>query len=50
LLKQARFERASTLLQSTDSTVIDIASELGYTDPAHFTCAFGQLADISTAK
>ena len=47
LVKQARFELASTMLRNTDRKIIDIAYELGYTDPAHFTRAFGRLAGLS---
>ncbi len=50
LLKQARFEVASTMLRNTDRKIIDIAYELGYTDPAHFTRAFGRLAGMSPCE
>jgi len=50
LVRQARFELASTILQNTDRKIIDIAYELGYTDPAHFTRAFGRLAGMSPCE
>ena len=39
LLEEARRERALHLLQSP-ARVIDVAFELGYNDPSHFTRAF----------
>ena len=50
LVKQARFELASTMLRNTDRKIIDIAYEMGYTDPAHFTRAFGRLAGMSPSE
>ena len=47
VLDQARFEVASTLLRERDTKVIDIAYEVGYEDPAHFTRAFRRLANIT---
>jgi AraC-like DNA-binding protein len=50
LIKQTRFEVASRLLRNTDEKIIDIAYELGYEDPAHFTRAFGQLTGVSPSE
>jgi AraC-like DNA-binding protein len=47
LIQKTRFEIASKLLRHTDEKIIDIAFELGYEDPAHFTRAFGQLTGVS---
>jgi AraC-like DNA-binding protein len=40
LIAQARYGAAVDLLERTDSTVLDIALDLGYSDHAHFTRAF----------
>ena len=40
LSQEARYLAAVRLLAETDSTVTDVAYELGYSDPAHFTRAF----------
>ena len=50
LIKQTRFEVASRLLRDTDEKIIDIAYEIGYEDPAHFTRAFGQLTATSPSE
>ena len=50
LVKQARLELASTMLRNTDRKIIDVAYEMGYTDPAHFTRAFGRLAGMSPCE
>ena len=44
LIAQARFGTAVHLLTGTDATVLDIALDLGYSDPAHFTRAFRHFA------
>jgi len=49
LIKQARFERASVLLREGERKIIDVAYCIGYSDPAHFTRAFKQIAGISPA-
>jgi AraC-like DNA-binding protein len=50
LIKNARLERASSLLKNTDEKIIDIAYQLGYSDPAHFSRAFAQASGISPRK
>jgi AraC-like DNA-binding protein len=40
LVGRARFETAAALLKGTDTKILDIALDLGYSDHAHFTRAF----------
>jgi AraC-like DNA-binding protein len=40
IVDEARFALAQRLLADPDQKVIDVALELGYSDPAHFTRAF----------
>ena len=47
LLEQVRYDRAIRLLANPDNTIIDIASQLGYSEPTHFTRAFRRMAGIS---
>jgi AraC-like DNA-binding protein len=47
LVDQVRFKQAVTLLQQPDGRLIEIASELGYTDPANFSRAFRRWAGVS---
>lgn len=42
LITQLRHQQAINLLKNSDLKIIDIAAELGYQDPAHFTRAFKQ--------
>ncbi|MFN7024505.1 MAG: helix-turn-helix domain-containing protein [Pseudorhizobium sp.] len=44
-----RIERAQTLLTATDLTVADIAAQLGFSDQAHLTKAFRQVAGETPA-
>jgi len=39
---RARFATAAALLEETDTKILDIALDLGYSDHAHFTRAFRQ--------
>ncbi len=39
-LRRKRMERASELLREDDRTIIDVANEVGYANPSHFTRAF----------
>jgi AraC-like DNA-binding protein len=43
----ARFELARRMLTDTDSTISDIAYDVGYSDPSHFARAFRRLAGVS---
>ena len=47
LIDQIRFERACRLLGEPDIKLIEIALELGYSDPANFTRAFQRWAGVS---
>ena len=47
LLKQRRFQKAQQLLISTDLSVGEIGSLVGYPDPAHFSGFFSSCAGIS---
>jgi AraC-like DNA-binding protein len=47
LIQEARFELAAKLLRQTDGKIIEIAYQLGYEDPAHFSRAFRRLAGVS---
>jgi AraC-like DNA-binding protein len=50
LVLEVRFERACQLLRLSDIKVQDIAFELGYTEPAHFTRFFENVAGVSPRK
>lgn len=47
LVDRARFATAATLLDETDTKVLDIALDLGYSDHSHFTRAFRRWAGCS---
>jgi AraC-like DNA-binding protein len=47
LLQRARLTRARRLLEDSSVKILDVACELGYSDPAHFTRAFRQWTAIS---
>lgn len=47
LTQEARFLAAVELLVDTDHTVTDVAYELGYSDPSHFSRAFQRNAGAS---
>jgi AraC-like DNA-binding protein len=42
LLRQVRMARARALIEETDTPLLRVALDVGYTDPAHFTRAFDQ--------
>ena len=46
LIAHGRFATAVGLLEETDSTILDIALNLGYSDHAHFTRAFRRWTGI----
>jgi len=47
LVGEARFATAAALLEETDTKILDIALDLGYSDHAHFTRAFRRWAGCS---
>ena len=50
LLAEIRYETAIDLMRNTDSTITDIATLLGYSDPSHFARAFRRMAGVSPRK
>ncbi len=46
LVEEARFVRAVELLEDPDRKTIDVAYEVGYSDPAHFTRAFRRWSSL----
>ena len=47
LVSELRFETAAWLLRKTDATTLEIALEVGYEDPSHFSRAFKRMAGIN---
>jgi AraC-like DNA-binding protein len=47
LVDQVRFEKAIQLLSEPTIAMVEIASDLGYTDPANFTRAFRRWTGVS---
>ncbi len=47
LIDEARFDGATRMLEESDSSITDIAFDLGYGDGAHFTRAFRRWAAVS---
>lgn len=47
LLDQVRFEVAAPLICDSDTPLTDIAYDLGFSDPAHFTRAFRRWTGMS---
>ena len=47
LIGRARFATAAAVLEETNTKILDIALDLGYSDHAHFTRAFGRWAGCS---
>ncbi len=47
VLEHARYDVASRMLQEPDTTVTDVARQLGYSDPTHFARAFRRIAGVS---
>jgi len=46
LIQQVRYGKARSLLKEDDIKLLDIAYELGYSDPAHFSRAFHRMAGV----
>lgn len=47
LIAELRYEKAARLLRQTDATALEIALEVGYEDPSHFSRAFKRIAGLS---
>ena len=47
VLEKARYDRATSLLTQTDRTITDVAKQLGYSEPTHFSRAFRRMAGMS---
>lgn len=47
LVDEVRLEIACSLLKAQDKSIGQIAVELGYSDPAHFTRAFGRMTGVT---
>jgi len=47
LITELRYEHAARLLRESDATALDIALEVGYEDPSHFSRAFKRIAGVS---
>src|SRR4029450_1053696 len=50
VVAQARFDAAQRMLDDPDRKVIDVALDLGYSDPSHFTRAFGRWTGVAPHK
>jgi len=50
LLEQVRYDTAIHLLTNPDNTIMDIASQLGYSESTHFTRAFRRMSGVSPRK
>ena len=47
LIDWVRLDRATRLLDAPGARVIDVALEVGYSDPAHFTRAFRRWTGVT---
>jgi AraC-like DNA-binding protein len=47
LITELRYEHAARLLRESDATALEIALEVGYEDPSHFSRAFKRIAGVS---
>ena len=47
VVDELRFDEAKKLLESTSARVIDVASAVGFNDPAHFTRMFRRVGGLS---
>ena len=47
LIDRVRLDRATRLLDAPGARVIDVALEVGYSDPAHFTRAFRRWTGVT---
>jgi AraC-like DNA-binding protein len=49
-LRQKRMEHAWTLLRESDATVLEVANEVGYSNPSHFARAFRDVHAINPGE
>lgn len=49
-LRRKRMERAWTLLQATEATVLEVANAVGYSNPSHFARAFREVHAINPGE
>lgn len=47
LLQQVRYESAASCLRESDVTILEVALQVGYEDPSHFSRAFRRVAGVS---
>lgn len=47
LLQQVRYETAAKFLRESDVTILEVALQVGYEDPSHFSRAFRRFAGVS---
>ena len=47
VLDQVRFHTACRMLQDSDMKVADVAHQLGYSDPTHFSRAFRRISGVN---
>jgi len=50
VVQGARFELSRRMLLNTETSIADIAYDVGYSDPSHFTRAFRRLAGVAPSK
>jgi AraC-like DNA-binding protein len=50
VVKRLRFELAAELLRDPEKTVMDVACDVGFSDPSHFSRLFRQMSGISPRK
>jgi AraC family transcriptional regulator len=46
-LRRVRIERSKSILQSSDTTIAQVAASLGFSDQSHFTRIFGRVVGVS---
>jgi AraC-like DNA-binding protein len=45
-LRRVRIERSKSILQTSDTTIAEVAARLGFSDQSHFTRIFGRLVGV----
>ena len=46
-LRRVRIERSKSILQSRETTIAEVAANLGFSDQSHFTRTFGRMVGVS---